>query len=95
MLIYTTQRPSVLPAAQCASSTAAWRPGYDSVVAAAAGRVRLSQAHQVQAQSELALILTAAGGSNGTNGFRGSKGVDSAKRMTVDASGVPPRGRPV
>ena len=56
---------------------------------------QLPWAHQVQVQAELARTLATNDGSYGTNGFRGSKGIESAKRMTEDARGVPPRGRPV
>ena len=95
MEIYTTQRPSLLPAV-CAPTSAAWRPGHVSVVVTAAERAPLSQAHQVLTQAELALVLATAGGSYGTTGFLGSNGADSAKkRMVVGANGVPPRGRPV
>lgn len=95
MEIYTIQRPSLLPVF-CAPPSATVVIDYPVT---ADVRAQLPQVHQVQIQSELVrgLVPTAAG-SNGTTGFRGSKGVKAAKPATTwmtDARGVPPRGRPV
>ncbi len=92
MEIYTIQRPSLLLAAACAPS--APKPATAPVAAWVAERARVSQVHQVQTQAELARTLVLGDGGNGTTGFVGSNGI-SVKRMTDDASGVPPRGRPV
>jgi hypothetical protein len=93
MEIYTIIRPSLLPAV-CAP-LAAWRPSHESIVAPAAERAQLSQAHQVRVQAELAQPLMTAGDSGGAKRFGDSKGVDSVMYLTDGANGVPPRGRPV
>jgi hypothetical protein len=94
MKLNTIQRPSLLPAAVCAPS-ASWLPSVTSVVALAAAPAPASQVHQVQVQAELARELVRVDGSYGITGFVGGNGVSvDSKRMT-DASGAPPRGRPV
>jgi hypothetical protein len=92
MEIYTIQRPSLLLAAACAPS--APKPLTAPEAAWAAERARVSQVHQVRTQAELGRLLGSISGNYGTTGFVGSNGT-SVKRMTDDASGVPPRGRPV
>jgi hypothetical protein len=64
-----------------------------AVPAPAAERASVSWAHQVQAQAELAQVLTRIDGTTSTNGFKGSN--VSKKRYADGGSGVPPRGRPV
>ena len=92
MEIYTIQRPSLLLAAACAPS--APKPFSAPVAAWAGERAPAPQVHQVRTQAELGLTLGSVDGNYGTTGFVGSNGT-SVKRMTDDASGVPPRGRPV
>ena len=94
MEIYMSERPSMLPAL-CAPTSASWLPVHESIVATASERAQLSQAHQVQSQSESARAQAGVDAGYGTNGFLGSSIVSAAKRMTGVASGVPPRGRPV
>jgi hypothetical protein len=93
--IYTIPRPSLLPAF-CAPLSAAVVTAYPVTVDV---RAQLPQVHQVQIQSELVRDrVPTAVGSNGTTGFRGSKGIKAAEQATTwmtDARGVPPRGRPV
>jgi hypothetical protein len=100
MRIFNTERPSLLLAA-CAPSVS-WLPGSASasvqsapVAVLAAERAPASQVHQAQIQAELAALSI--DGSYGTTGFVGGNGksAGAAKRMTDNASGVPPRGRPV
>jgi hypothetical protein len=90
--IFMIRRPSP-PPVHCAplSVTA---PAY----VPARVRAELPQVHRVQNQSELVRDLVPVVGSDGTDGFRGSKGVGSAAKAVkwiTDARGVPPRGRPV
>jgi hypothetical protein len=91
-IIYTIQRPSLLPAAVCAPP-ASWLPSAVSVGVAAPVPAPAPRVHQVQIQAELAQALVLTDGSNGISGFGDSNG--SKQRMTVAARGVPPRGRPV
>ena len=88
---YTTQRPSLLPAACAPStlSTAAAAPVATPVLAPAWAPI--PQVHQVQIQAELAQVRVLTSG-YGINGFQGRSG--SVKQMD-GARGVPPRGRPV
>ena len=88
---YTTQRPSLLPAAACAQS-ASWLPSAAPVaVLVAPQSAPAPRVHQVQIQAELAQVRVLTSG-YGINGFEGRSG--SVKRMD-GARGVPPRGRPV
>jgi hypothetical protein len=88
---YTTQRPSLLPAAACAQS-ASWLPSTAPVaVLAAPQSAPAPRVHQVQIQAELAQVRVLTSG-YGINGFEGRSG--SVKQMD-GARGVPPRGRPV
>jgi len=82
MKLNTIQRPSLLPTAACAPS------------ALLAERAPVSRAHQVLTRAELGWTNGSAYAASGTSGFVGGNGVD-VKQMTDDASGVPPRGRPV
>ena len=91
MKLYTTQRPSRLLAASCAPSVSVL-PVSAPVAILAAERAPVSQAHQVRNQAELALAGRVYA-INGTTGFVGANG--TVKPMTDNASGVPPRGRPV
>jgi len=93
MKLYTTQRPSLLPAAVCAPS-ASWRPSATFPVVTARASAPAPQVHQVQIQAELAEALVRIDGSNGITGFKGLTG-SSVKPMTDGDSGAPPRGRPV
>jgi hypothetical protein len=93
MEIYTKTRPSTPLTAACAPF--AVRSAAAAPVAApvmAARRAPISQAHQVQAQAELA--GTGVYGINGTTGFKGL-GSSIVGKLSVDERGVPPRGRPV
>ena len=88
---YTTQRPSLLPAAACAQS-ASWLPSAAPVaVLAGPQSAPAPRVHQVQIQAELAQVRVLTSG-YGINGFEGRSG--SVKQMD-GARGVPPRGRPV
>ncbi len=90
---YTTQRPSLLPAAACAQS-ASWLPSAAPVaVLAAPQSAPAPRVHQVQIQAELAQALVLTDG-YGITGFEGGN-VFTVKRMTDGDSGAPPRGRPV
>jgi hypothetical protein len=94
MKLNPTQRPSLLPVAACAPS-ASWLPSVTPVVTLAAAPAPASRVHQVQIQAELAQALVRIDGSYGITGFAGGNGLSvDSKRMT-DASGAPPRGRPV
>ncbi|GIE98976.1 hypothetical protein [Paractinoplanes rishiriensis] len=82
--------PVAVPAVERALISAqAVRP----VAILAAELARVSWAHQVQVQAELAQALTLTNGINGTTGFNGTS--VSTKRYADGGSGVPPRGRPV
>lgn len=94
MRISTIERPSIF-AAFCAPTSASTLPRHDSVVVPAAERAQLPQAHFMWSQVKQARIRVTAGGSLGTNGFLGSKGIDASAYLVDGASGVPPRGRPV
>ena len=84
---YTTQRPSLLPAA-CAQS-ASWLPSAAPVaVLAGPQSAPAPRVHQVQIQAELVRTVAVDSG-NGITGFAGGVSVKGA------AGGVPPRGRPV
>ncbi|MFI5494779.1 hypothetical protein [Actinoplanes sp. NPDC051859] len=95
---YTIERPSTLLAASCAPSVSLLPvpapEAYVPVARLAAALGSASQAHQVQIQAELVRIPVTVDGSNGTSGFVGSNGL-AVKRLMDEASGVPPRGRPV
>jgi hypothetical protein len=93
MEIYTMKRPSLLLAAACAPSVSPL-PTVAPVAWAVAERASASRAHQVQIQAELGRTSGSAYAASGTTGFEGSNGT-TVKRMTDDANGVPPRGRPV
>ena len=82
MKLNTIQRPSLLPTAACAPS------------ALLAERAPVSRAHHVLTRAELGWTTGSAYATNGTTGFVGSNSV-AIKQMVDDASGVPPRGRPV
>ncbi|GIM92636.1 hypothetical protein Ato02nite_044290 [Paractinoplanes toevensis] len=88
--------PPVAPVALVAER--AWIPAeiVRPMAILAAERAPVSRVHQVQAQAELAQVLTLTDGINGTNGTTGFKGSSvSMKRYADGGSGVPPRGRPV
>jgi hypothetical protein len=93
MKLFTTQRPSLLPAAVCAPS-ASWLPSVTSPVVAVATSAPAPRVYQVQIQAELAHALVRIDGSYGITGFKGIDGF-SVKPMTDGDSGAPPRGRPV
>jgi hypothetical protein len=85
MEIYTIQRPSLLPTAACAP----WAPMPKSAPERLMAELApVSRVHQVQTQAELGRTI---GSAYGTTGFVGSNG----SVVKTDASGVPPRGRPV
>jgi hypothetical protein len=102
---------SWLPVSALVALPAVERAQVSSVEILAAERAPVAGAHQASAalqapvQAELGQAMASAGGvyggtssisTTGTNGFKGSNGVDLAtKRRTGDARGVPPRGRPV
>jgi hypothetical protein len=88
MEINTIQRPSLLPAA-------AWAPPATSAVNAAAQSAPAPRVHQAQAQAELAQVLVTTDGGYGITGFVGGNGLSVDKKRMTDASGAPPRGRPV
>jgi hypothetical protein len=101
MKLYTMTRPSMPLTAACALSATLPVPGATPVVVPvlAAERARVSWAHQVQVQAELAQVQVRIDGTNGSTRFQGlsttiAARVDS-KRYADGASGVPPRGRPV
>jgi hypothetical protein len=93
MKLNTTQRPS-LPTSAGTPSVSPVRSAH--VAFPAVERAAVSRAYQVLTQAELGWTVGTASATNGssTTGFVGSNGV-AIKRMTDDASGVPPRGRPV
>jgi hypothetical protein len=93
-IYYATERPSLLPTAACAPSIS-YLPETVPATILAAEWAPASQVHQVQVQAELVMALGCTVGSAGTTGFVGSNGTDLAEKRAKDASGVPPRGRPV
>ena len=86
MKLNTILRPSLPLTAACAPSA--------SPALVAAERAPVMRAHQVPFQAELGWTNGSAYASNGTTGFVGANSV-AIKQMVDDASGVPPRGRPV